>query len=67
MEKEFVTIELGSDKGSQKRCENWKNTLPNELRPVYQKLRDCSKITLDRKELEKRLGYKLGSFPFFRR
>ncbi len=67
VEKEFVTIELGSDKGSQKRCENWKNTLPNELRPEYQKLRDCSKITLDRKELEKRLGYRLGSFPFFRR
>jgi hypothetical protein len=67
IEKDYVTIELGTDKGSQKRCENWKNTLPNELRPEYQKLRDCSKITLDRKELEKRLGFKLGSFPFFRR
>lgn len=62
---DYVTIELGSDKGSQKKCENWKNTLPNELRPKYEKQRDCSKITLDRKELEKRLGYKLRSFRIF--
>lgn len=67
IDKEIVTIELGTDKNSQKKCENWKNTLPPEMRAQYQFTRDCSKIMLDRKELEKRLGYKLGGFNIFRR
>lgn len=60
--KAYVIIELGTDKNSQKKIDSWKNILPAEMKATVQTTRDCSRITIDRKELEKRLGYKLGGF-----
>lgn len=65
--KNFVTIELGLDKESKKRCESWRNTLPSEMNARYELTKDCAKITVDRKELEARLGYKLGGISLFQR
>ncbi len=60
--KEEISIELGTDKNSQKKIESWKNILPTEINASIQLTRDYSKITINRKEFEARLGYKLGGF-----
>ncbi len=65
--KDKIMIELGTDKNSQKKIDSWKNILPAEMKASVQTTRECSKITIDRKELESRLGYKLGGFSFFGR
>lgn len=65
--KDLVTIELGTDRSSQKTIENWKNILPAEMKAVSQSTRECCKIILDRKELESKLGYKLNTFLIFGR
>lgn len=62
-----ITIELGADKNSSKKCESWKNTLPPEMQVQFIATRDSCKITINRKELETRLGYKLGKFSLFKR
>lgn len=55
-----VFIEMGTDKENKRRCESWKNTLPPEMKVQYTATSECGRITIDRKELENRLGYKLG-------
>lgn len=65
--KDEISIELGTDKNSLKKIESWKNILPAEMKAAIQSTRDCSKIIIDRKELELRLGYKLGGFSIFGR
>lgn len=65
--KDTVTIEMGLDKNSERKCVSWKNTLPAELRTEYTKTRDCNRIVLERSELEKRLGMKFGGIHFFRK
>lgn len=63
--KNKVLIELGTDKNSQKKIESWKNILPAEMKASIQSTRDCIKIIIDKKELESRLGHKLGVFSIF--
>lgn len=65
--KENISIELGTDKNSQKKIESWKNILPAEMKASVQSTRDYSKIVINRNELEQRLGYKLGGFSIFGR
>lgn len=65
--KDEISIELGTDKNSLKKIESWKNILPAEMKAAIQSTRDCSKIIIDRKELELRLGYRLGGFSIFGR
>ena len=65
--KNEVIIELGTDKNSQKKVESWKNILPAEMKATVQTTRECSKISIDRNEIEERLGHGFGRFPFFRR
>lgn len=65
--KESVTIELGNDKDSGKKCESWINTLPPEMRARRASTRDCHKIIVDRAELEKSFGFKFGFSLFSRR
>lgn len=63
--KTSVIIELGTDKSSQKTIESWKNILPSELKASSQSTRESCRISMDRAELENKLGYKLGGFSFF--
>ncbi len=65
--KDTITIEMGLDKNSERKCVSWKNTLPAELKTEYIKTRDCNRIVLDRSELEKRLKMKFGVFHLFRK
>lgn len=65
--KEEVIIELGTDNNSRKKIESWKNMLPAEMKASVQSTRDCSKIIIDKRELESRLGYKFGGFSLFGR
>ena len=65
--KNKVMIELGNDKNSQRKVESWKNILPAEMKASIQSTRESCRIELDRKELESRLGYRLGMFSFFRK
>lgn len=67
IDKTKVIIEMGTDKASQKQIESWKNILPAEMKATMQTTRECSTIAIDRKELEKHLGYKLNTFSFLRR
>lgn len=62
-----VTIELGSDKDSVQKGKSWKNTLPPEMKAVFASNSDYGRITIDRKELEARLGMKLGGVSLFRK
>ena len=65
--KNSVIIELGADKESKKKIDSWKNILPAEMKPTVQTTRECSKIIVNKKELEARLGYKLGGLRLFGR
>ena len=67
LSKDTVIIELGTDKNSQKKIESWGNILPAEMKASVQNTRECRKITIDRKELESRLGYRLSGFSLFGR
>ena len=37
------------------------------MKATVQTTRECSKISIDRNEIEERLGHGFGRFPFFRR
>lgn len=65
IEKDTITIELGTDKESQNKIKSWQHSLPTELRAEKMITRDKSQITLDRKELEKLLGHTLKKHSFF--
>lgn len=67
LSKNEVSIELGTDKNSQKKIESWKNILPAEMKASMQSTRDCIRLVINRQELESRLGYKLGGFSIFGR
>lgn len=58
--KNTITIEIGVSSDTKKKVESWVNTLPSEMKAEAIYLRDCIKISLDKKEYEKRIGYKLG-------
>ena len=57
-----VIIECGGDNVGKKQCQKWKNTLPPELHAEIMSTRDTSQLLVSRNELEKLLGFKLGSF-----
>lgn len=65
LDKDSIIIEMGTSTESKRKCESWVNTLPSEMRAEMIPLRDCIRITLDRKEFEKRIGHKLGGFSLF--
>ena len=65
LDKNLITIEIGNSADSKKKCESWINTLPSEMKAEMVLLRNCIRITLDRKEYESRIGHKLSRFPFF--
>lgn len=60
-----IIITSGSDKGSKKLLESWANSLPVEFASKYSNNADMSKITLNRLELEKALGFKFSKFLRF--
>ena len=65
---ETIIIKTGSDGESKKMVENWKNSLPPEFGANPSFYRDYSVITINREQLEKRLGFKFNNFnKFFRR
>ena len=63
--KDTFVITLGPDKISKRKTESWKNILPQELKCVLDNTGEHSRIIIDRKELEKMLGYKLSRFTMF--
>lgn len=65
--KDTVIIELGNDKESVQKGKSWKNTLPPEMKAVFASNSNYGRITIDRKELEARLGIKLGGISLFRK
>lgn len=67
IEKNLITIELGASKENSKKSESWINTLPSEMKAEKTELRDCIRITLDRKEFEDRIGRKLGGLSWRKR
>jgi hypothetical protein len=62
IERDTVTIELGIDKDSKRKFETWQNLLPREMQFQSLSGRESYKFSINRLELEKRLGYKLGGF-----
>ena len=60
-----VIIESGKDSTSLRTLKSWANSLPPEFEANYSETRDNSTLTVNRKELEKRLGYKLNLFNRF--
>ena len=62
--KKNFEISLGSDKNSLNLLTSWKNSLPQELKPVLTSTREYHCLKMDRKELEKILGYKLSKHKF---
>ena len=54
-----IIIEIGLGSNTKKECESWMNTLPSEIEAEAFYLKNSVKISLDRKEFEKRIGYKL--------
>lgn len=65
VDKENISIELGTDRSSQKKLESWKNILPAEMEATLQAPHGYYTIIINRKEFEKRLGYRIGGFSFF--
>lgn len=55
-----VIIESGKDTVFMRTLTSWKNSLPPEFEASFSVNRDTSSLTLDRKALEKRLGFKLN-------
>ena len=62
-----VSIEVANTSSNRKDYEGVSNSLPREMRPKLEVLRDVIKLTLDRNEYEKRIGYRLSKIPFFKR
>ena len=66
---EIVKIEAGGA-DAMKKFKSWENTLPAEMRAKSKQMRDGSCfISMNRKELEDRLGFKLKKhiFPFLKK
>lgn len=57
-----IEIELSLDDESKKKGKSWENVLPPEMEASYKNRRDRAWITLNRKELEKRLKFSFGGF-----
>ena len=55
-----VLIESGKDTASKRKLTSWANSLPPEFEANFSENRDTSSLTINRKELEKRLGFKFG-------
>ena len=69
IEREIVKIEAGGA-DAMKKFKSWENTLPAEMRAKSKQMRDGSCfISMNRKELEDRLGLKLKKhiFPFLKK
>lgn len=69
IEREIVKIEAGGA-DAMKKFKSWENTLPAEMRAKSKQMRDGSCfISMNRKELEDRLGFKLKKhiFPFLKK
>lgn len=64
---EVVIIESGKDTQSSRTLKSWANSLPPEFNASYSETRDKTSIIVDRKELEKRLGFKFGFLDRLRR
>lgn len=60
--KDKIIIEIGNNTNSKKKIDSWKNILPAEMKAKVQPTRDCIKLIIDRKEFEKKIGYRLGAF-----
>ena len=58
--KDTVTIELGGDKKSKIKGASWANVLPSEMDAACSSNDQIVRLTVNRNELESRLGYKLG-------
>ena len=58
----LVIITLGNDTDTKKRLQNWKNTLPAEMKAQYSSTRDNCSITINRQELEKQLNQRFSKF-----
>ena len=61
----IVTIISGSDKGSRKMLESWVNSLPVEIEAKCYNNAEESRITMNKAELEKVLGFRLHRFMRF--
>ena len=55
-----VLIESGKDAASKRKLTSWANSLPPEFGADFSENRDSSSLSVNRKELEKRLGHKLN-------
>lgn len=65
LKSDVVIIESGKDSGSKRLMTSWANSLPPEFNPQYIENRDNSTLVLNKKELEKRLGFRLNFFSRF--
>ncbi len=65
IEKNLITIEIGNGTDSKRMCESWVNTLPSEMNARMITLKNCIRVTIDRKEFESRIGHRLGGFSLF--
>ena len=65
--KDTVTIELGGDKKSKIKGASWANVLPSEMDAACSSNDQIVRLTVNRNELESRLGYKLGGIRSFMR
>lgn len=63
----FVCIEVANTPNNKKDYESIANSLPREMQPRLEVLRDVINLTFDRVEYEKRVGYRLSKIPFLRR
>lgn len=69
IERDIVKIEAGGS-DAVKKFKSWENTLPAEMRAKSSQMRDGSCfISMNRRELEDRLGFKFKKhiFPFFKK
>lgn len=55
-----VIIESGKDTASKRKLTSWANSLPPEFKAEFSENRDSTSLSVNRKELEKRLGHKLN-------
>lgn len=64
---DVVIIESGKDTQSSRTLKSWANSLPPEFNARFTETRDKTSIIVDKKELEKRLGFKFGLIDRLRR
>lgn len=63
--KDSIIIELGNDAASKKTLTSWLNTLPPEVQPKSISTRDCTKMTMNRREFESCSHIKFKRFGWF--